>query len=209
MIDLYTFPTPNGWKASIMLEEVALPYTTHVVHIGKDEQFAPDFLKISPNNKIPAIVDQDGPDGKPISVFESGAILMYLARKTGSDLLPEDPRKFVAVTEWLMFQMGSIGPMFGQMGHFVMFAKEDVPYGKKRYTDESRRILGVMNNRLGEHDYLAGDYSIADIASYGWTRSAERMFESLEDWPNVKRWYEQVGARPAVQKGLTVPTLED
>ncbi len=208
MIDLYTFPTPNGWKASIMLEEVGLPYTTHVVHIGKDEQFSPEFLKISPNNKIPAIVDQDGPSGTPISVFESAAILMYLARKTQSPLLPEDPRKFVAVTEWLMFQMGSIGPMFGQMGHFVRFAKEDVPYGKKRYTDESRRILGVMNTRLGDNEYLAGAYSIADVASYGWIRSADVMFEGLDEWPNVKKWFETVDARPAVQKGIKVPTLE-
>lgn len=209
MIDLYTFPTPNGWKVSIMLEEVGLPYKAHVVDILKDEQFAPDFLKISPNNKIPAIVDPDGPDGKPISVFESGAILMYLARKTNSPLLPEDPRQFVAVTEWLMFQMGSIGPMFGQMGHFVRFAKEDVPYGKKRYTDESRRILGVMDKRLGEVEYLAGDYSIADVASYGWTKSAETMFDGLGDWPNVQRWFDILGARPAVQKGITVPQLDD
>ena len=208
MIDLYTFPTPNGWKASIMLEEVALPYNIHVIHIAKDEQFAPDFLKISPNNKIPAIVDSDGPNGEPISVFESGAILMYLARKTKSPLLPEDPRKFVAVTEWLMFQMGSIGPMFGQMGHFVRFAKEDIPYGKKRYTDESRRILGVMDRRLAESEYLAGDYSIADVASYGWGRTAETMFDGFDEWTNVKRWFEMVGARPAVQKGITVPTLE-
>lgn len=208
MIDLYTFPTPNGWKASIMLEEVGLPYTIHVVHIGKDEQFAPDFLKISPNNKIPAIVDQDGPDGTPISVFESGAILMYLAKKTGSPLFPEDPRKQVAVIEWLMFQMGSIGPMFGQMGHFVRFAKEDVPYAKKRYTDESRRILGIMNTKLETSEYLAGDYSIADVASYGWTRSAEMMFDGLADWAHVSRWFDTVGARPAVQKGITVPTLD-
>jgi GSH-dependent disulfide-bond oxidoreductase len=208
MIDLYTFPTPNGWKASIMLEEVALRYNVHVIHIAKDEQFAPDFLKISPNNKIPAIVDSDGPGGEPISVFESGAILMYLARKTKSPLLPEDPRKFVAVTEWLMFQMGSIGPMFGQMGHFVRFAKEDIPYGKKRYTDESRRILGVMDRRLADSEYLAGDYSIADVASYGWGRSAEAMFDGLDEWVNVKRWFDVVGARPAVQKGITVPTLE-
>ena len=209
MIDLYTFPTPNGWKASIMLEEVGLPYEVHVVHIGNDEQFAPGFLEISPNNKIPAIVDPDGPDGKPISVFESGAILIYLARKTKSPLLPDDPRKFTAVTEWLMFQMASIGPMFGQMGHFVKFANEDVPYGKKRYTDESRRILGVMDRRLGAVGYLAGEeYSIADIASYGWTRSAESMFEGLGDWSNVERWFRVVGERPAVQKGLTVPVLE-
>ncbi len=208
MIDLYTFPTPNGWKVSIMLEEVALPYNVHVVHIGNDEQFASDFLKISPNNKIPAIVDSEGPRGKPISVFESGAILIYLARKTGSVLLPDDPRQFTAVTEWLMFQMASIGPMFGQMGHFVRFAKEDIPYGKKRYTDESRRILGVMDKRLGDVDYLAGEYSIADIASFGWTRSAESMFAGLTEWPNVERWFRIVGERPAVQRGLKVPCLE-
>ncbi len=191
-----------------MLEEINLPYKVHVVHIGKDEQFAPDFIKISPNNKIPAIVDHDGPDGKSISVFESGAILIYLARKTGSDLLPNDPQKFVATTEWLMFQMGSIGPMFGQMGHFVRFAKEDVPYGKLRYTEESKRILGVMDRRLGEVEYMAGEYSIADIASYGWTRSAEMMFDGLNEWPNVERWFSVVGERPAVKKGITVPTLE-
>ena len=207
MIDLYTFPTPNGWKVSIMLEELGLPYAVHVINIMKDEQFGEAFLKISPNNKIPAIVDSDGPDGAPISVFESGAILMYLAQKTNSPLLPDDPRTFVQVTEWLMFQMASIGPMFGQMGHFVKFAKEDVPYAKKRYTDESRRILGVMNTRLANNAYLAGDYSIADIASYGWVRSAESMFEGLGDWENVKRWFDEVGARPAVQKGLRVPTL--
>jgi GST-like protein len=207
VIDLYTFPTPNGWKVSIMLEEVRLPYTVHVINILKDEQFGKEFLKISPNNKIPAIFDSDGPDGTPISVFESGAILIYLARKTNSPLLPEDPRKFVQVTEWLMFQMASIGPMFGQMGHFVKFAKEDVPYAKKRYTDESRRILGVMNTRLANNAYLAGEYSVADIASYGWTKSAESMFEGLGEWDNVKRWFEEVGARPAVQKGLLVPTL--
>ncbi|MEQ8508798.1 MAG: glutathione S-transferase N-terminal domain-containing protein [Rhodospirillaceae bacterium] len=207
MIDLYTFPTPNGWKASIMLEEVGLPYTVHIIDIMKDEQFGHAFLKISPNNKIPAIVDPDGPDGAPISVFESGAILMYLARKTNSPLLPEEHRKFVEVTEWLMFQMASIGPMFGQMGHFVKFAKEDIPYAKKRYTDESRRILGVMNTRLADNDYLAGEYSIADIASYGWTKSAESMFAGLGEWENVNRWFETVGARPAVQKGLRVPTL--
>ena len=190
-----------------MLEEVNLPYTTHIVDIGKDEQFAPDFLKISPNNKIPAIVDTDGPSGEPISVFESAAILIYLARKTGSDLLPEDPRRFSAVMEWLMFQMGSVGPMFGQMGHFVRFAKEDIPYGKKRYTDESRRILGVMDRRLEQVEFLVGAYSIADIACIGWTKSAESMFEGLGDWPHVKRWFETLAARPAVQKGLKVPQL--
>lgn len=166
-------------------------------------------MKISPNNKIPAIVDSDGPDGEPISVFESAAILIYLAQKVDSDLLPKDPRRFTAVMEWLMFQMGSVGPMFGQMAHFVRFASEDVPYGKKRYTDESRRILGVMNTRLEQVDFLARQYSIADIACVGWTRTAESMFDGLSDWPFVQKWFETICQRPAVQKGLTIPTLDD
>ncbi|MBL8642441.1 MAG: glutathione S-transferase N-terminal domain-containing protein [Rhodospirillaceae bacterium] len=209
MIDLYTFPTPNGWKVSIMLEELGLPYNTHIVHIGKDEQFKPEFLKISPNNKIPAIVDSEGPGGKPIAVFESAAILVYLAQKTKSPLLPSDPRGFTIVMEWLFFQMASVGPMFGQMGHFVKFAKEKVPYGIQRYTDESKRILGVMDRQLAANAYLAGaDYSIADIACHGWIIAASRTIEGgLEAWPHVKAWHEKVGTRPAVQRGLTVPTL--
>lgn len=186
MIDLYSFPTPNGQKVSIMLEELGLPYTAHVVDITENEQFAPDFLKISPNNKIPAIVDHDGPDGKPISVFESAAILIYLARKTSSPLLPTEPRAFTVVTEWLFFQMASVGPMFGQMNHFVRFAKEKIPYAIDRYTLESKRILGVMEKQLGAHGYLAGTaYSIADIASYAWVVSADRTLGGLAEYPAV------------------------
>jgi GST-like protein len=209
MIDLYTFPTPNGWKVSIMLEELGLPYNTHVVNISKDDQFKPEFLKISPNNKIPAIVDSEGPDGKPISVFESGAILVYLAQKTKSPLLPSDQRGFMNVLQWVFFQMASVGPMFGQMGHFVKFAKEKIPYGIQRYTDESKRILGVMDKQLATNAYLAGpDYSIADIACHGWVLSAGRTIDGgLEAWPHVKAWHEKLGARPAVQRGLKVPTL--
>ena len=208
MIDLYTFPTPNGFKVSIMLEELGLAYNVLSVNIIKDEQFKPEFLKISPNNKIPAIVDSDGPGGEPISVFESGAILVYLAQKTKSPLLPSDPRGFSAVMEWLFFQMASVGPMFGQMNHFGRFAPEKVPYGITRYTNESKRILGVMDKRLSENAYLAGAaYSIADIACYGWVRSAETYLQSLDAWPSVKRWADVLGARPAVQKGMLVPKL--
>ena len=204
MIELYTWGTPNGRKASIMLEEVGLPYNVHAVDIGKDEQFAPAFLKISPNNRIPAIVDPEGPDGKPISVFESGAILIYLAEKTGK-LMPADPRQRVAVLEWLMFQMGGVGPMFGQANHFIKFAKEDVPYGKKRYRDEAMRLLGVMDHRLADVDYLAGDYSIADVATWPWVMRAEWYDVDWSDFPRVKRWYDAIGARPAVQRGTAVP----
>jgi GSH-dependent disulfide-bond oxidoreductase len=187
-----------------MLEEVGLPYNVHAVDIGKDEQFAPAFLKISPNNRIPAIVDPEGPDGKPISVFESGAILIYLAEKTGK-LMPADPRQRVAVLEWLMFQMGGVGPMFGQANHFIKFAKEDVPYGKKRYRDEAMRLLGVMDHRLADVDYLAGDYSIADVATWPWVMRAEWYDVDWSDFPRVKRWYDAIGARPAVQRGTAVP----
>ncbi len=209
MIDLYTFPTPNGWKVSIMLEELGLAYNTHVVNISKDEQFKPEFLKISPNNKIPAIVDSEGPDGKPISIFESGAILVYLAQKTKSALLPSDVRGFTNTMQWLFFQMAGVGPMFGQMGHFVKFAKEKIPYGIQRYTDESKRILGVMDKQLADNAYLAGpDYSIADIACHGWVLAAGRTLDGgLDAWPHVKGWNAKVGERPAVQRGLKVPTL--
>jgi GST-like protein len=208
MIDLYTFPTPNGWKVSIMLEELGLPYNTHVVHIGKDEQFKPEFLKISPNNKIPAIVDSEGPDGKPISVFESAAILIYLAQKTKSPLLPTDPRGFTTTMEWLFFQMASVGPMFGQYGHFAKFAKVNIPYAIERYETESKRIVGVIEKRLTESAYLAGsEYSIADIACHGWMISAARNFDGLNAWPHAKAWHEKIGARPAVQRGLKVPQL--
>lgn len=205
MIDLYTWGTPNGKKVSIMLEEVGLPYRTHPINIMKDEQFAPDFLKISPNNKIPAIVDPDGPDGQPLSLFETGAIMFYLAEKTGK-FLPKDPVGRYKVMQWLMFQMGGIGPMFGQANHFRKFAKEQVPYGIKRYTDETHRLYRVLDKRLGEAPFMAGeDYSIADIATYPWVARYEWHDIELEEIPNVKRWFDEISARPAVQKGVNVP----
>jgi GST-like protein len=204
-IDLYTWTTPNGRKLSIALEEMGLPYTAHPVNIGKNEQFDPDFLKISPNNKIPAIVDSDGPDGKPISLFETGAILIYLAEKTGR-LLPEDPRARYDCLVWLMWQMGGFGPMLGQAHHFLRFAKEDVPYAKERYHKETQRLYGVLDKRLAEVPYLAGDnYSIADIATYPWAARHEWHQIDLADYPNVKRWYDELSARPAVEKGMAVP----
>ena len=205
MIELYTFTTPNGRKPAIMLEEVGLPYSVHPIHIGRDEQFAPEFLKISPNNKIPAIVDPDGPDGEPISVFESGAILIYLAEKTGQ-LLPTAARPRLEVLQWLMFQMGHVGPMFGQAHHFRRFAPERIPYAYDRYTNETRRLYGVMDKRLGDADYLAGDYSIADIATFPWTARHPWQGVELEEFPNLKRWYDAISARPAVEKGMAVPT---
>jgi GST-like protein len=207
MIDLYTWGTPNGRKASVMLEECGLKYDVHKIDIGKGDQFKPEFLAVNPNGKIPAIVDRDGPDGKPISVFESGAILIYLAEKTGSALLPADPRRRTAVLQWLMFQMGGVGPMFGQAHHFIRFAPEKVPYGIERYSKETRRLYGVMDRRLGEAAYLAGDYSIADIATYPWVARHEYHEVKLEDFPNVKRWFDAIDARPAVVKGLKL--LED
>ena len=204
MIDLYTFGTPNGVKVSIMLEEVGLPYRAHTVNILEDEQFDPEFLKISPNNKIPAIVDSDGPDGEPISLFESGAILLYLADKTGQ-LIPADARGRWRVMEWLMFQMGGVGPMFGQANHFRRFAKEEVPYAIERYTTEAHRLYGVMDRRLAENDFLAGDYSIADIACVGWVGRWEWHGIDWADYPNLHRWFETIRARPAVQRGLKVP----
>lgn len=203
-IDLYTWGTPNGRKVSIMLEEAGLDYAVHPIDITKDEQFAPDFLKISPNNKIPAIVDPDGPDGAPISMFESGAILFYLAQKAGL-LLPEDARERYQVLEWLMFQMGGVGPMFGQAHHFRRFAPEQIEYGIKRYSDETARLYGVMDKRLSEKDYFAGDYSIADVAIFPWAARHEWQGIDLGDFPNVKRWYDAVAARPAVEKGMSVP----
>jgi GST-like protein len=187
-----------------MLEEVGLPYATHAVNIGAGEQFEPDFLAISPNNKIPAIVDPDGPGGEPISVFESGAILIYLAEKTGK-FLPEHPRARITVLQWLMFQMGGVGPMFGQANHFIRFAKEDIPYGKKRYRDEAMRLLGVMDRRLAEREFLADDYSIADIATWPWVMRAEWYDTDWSQFPNTKRWYDTIGERPAVQRGTAVP----
>ena len=204
MIDLYTWTTPNGRKASVMLEELGLAYNVHKINISKDEQFAPAFLAISPNNRIPAIVDSDGPDGKPLAVFESGAILIYLAEKTGSKLLPAEPRARSVVLQWLMWQMGGVGPMFGQTHHFMHAAPEKVPYGIERYSKETRRLYGVMDKRLGEVAYLAGDYSIADIATYPWVARHEHHKVDLAGFPNVKRWFDAISARPAVAKGMAV-----
>lgn len=203
MIDLYYWPTPNGHKVSIYLEETALPYRVVPVNIRKGEQFAPDFLKISPNNRMPAIVDHDGPGGKPLSLFESGAILLYLAEKTGK-LMPAETRARYEVVQWLMFQMAGIGPMMGQAGHFRNAAPEKIPYAIDRYTNESHRLFNVMEKRLGEARYLAGDYSIADIASFPWVRAIKREEGELEKRPNLKRWLEAISERPAVQRGLAV-----
>jgi GST-like protein len=202
MIQLYMWGTPNGYKVSIMLEETALPYTVCPVDIGKGEQFGAEFLKISPNNKIPAIVDIDGPGGEPISLFESGAILLYLAEKTGQ-FLPQDARGRYRVLEWLMFQMGGVGPMLGQAHHFRHYAKGHHQYSIDRYTQESARLYGVMDRRLKEATYLAGDdYSVADIATFPWIRRHERHGQKLEDFPHVYRWFNSISARPTVIRGL-------
>jgi glutathione S-transferase len=200
-IELYYWPTPNGWKISIMLEECRLPYVLKPVNIGKGEQFAPAFLKISPNNRMPAIVDPQGPGGKPISVFESGAILQYLGRKTGK-FYPADERKRVAVDEWLFWQMGGLGPMTGQANHFVNYAKGGNDYARERYLNEVHRLLGVMNKRLATHPFLAGAYSIADMACWGWVISASRMHDVGKEFPHVKAWRDKIGARPAVDRGF-------
>ena len=205
MIELYTWRTPNGRKVSVMLEECGLAYRVHKIDIGKDEQFAPAFLAISANNKIPAIVDPEGPDGRPMSLFESGAILVYLAGKTGR-FLPADVRgKYVAL-QWLMVQMGGVGPMFGQLHHFLRAAKEEVPYAIDRYTKEKDRLYGVLDKRLGEAAFLAGDdYTIADIATYPWVARHEWHKTDLAAFPNVKRWFDAISARPAVVRGMAVP----
>jgi GST-like protein len=205
VIDLYTWSTPNGRKVSILLEECALPYRVHAINFGKGEQHTPEFLAINPNNRIPAIVDAEGPGGKPLPLFESGAILIYLAEKTGK-FMPRDARTRLICLQWLMFQMGGVGPMFGQAHHFLRAAPEQVPYGIKRYTDETRRLYGVLNKRLGEAAYLADEYSIADIATYPWIARHEWHKVDLADFPAVKRWYDTIGARPAVAKGMAVPT---
>lgn len=204
MIDLYTWGTPNGRKVSIMLEELGLPYKVHAINILKDDQFKPEFIAINPNSKIPAIVDPDGPGG-PLPLFESGAILIYLAEKHGR-FLPKDPRGRYITMQWLMFQMGGVGPMFGQTHHFLRSAKEDVPYGKQRYHTETKRLYGVMNKRLGEAKYLAGnEYTIADIATFPWVSRFEWHQVDLNEFPNVKRWFDEIAARPAVKKGMAVP----
>jgi GST-like protein len=198
-IALYYWSTPNGHKISIMLEELGVPYECHPININKGEQFAPAFLKISPNNRIPAIVDPSGPGGRPISVFESGAILQYLGRKYGH-LYPQEERKRVAVEEWLFWQMGGLGPMTGQANHFINYAPEDVPYAKKRYGDEVHRLFGVMNTRLATRKFLAGAYSIADIACWSWVLSGSK-YTPLDQFPHLKAWRDRVGSRPAVKRG--------
>jgi GST-like protein len=200
VIDLYTWTTPNGRKASIMLEEIGLPYTVHPIDISKDEQFAPEFLKISPNNRIPAIVDTD----TGMSLMESGAILIYLADKTGK-LLPKDGVGRYKVIEWLMWQMGGPGPMLGQVHHFVKYNPGKAPYAEERYLKEANRLYKVLNTQLGLHEYVAGEYSIADIAIWPWISRFEWQTIDLNQFPNVKRWYTAIAARPAVQRGYKVP----
>ena len=203
MIDLYTWPTPNGHKVHIMLEEVGLEYKVIPINIGRGDQFDPEFLKISPNNKMPAMVDPEGPDGKPYSLFESGAILMYLAEKTGQ-FMPQESAARYLVIQWLMFQMGTVGPMLGQAHHFRSYAPEPMPYAVDRYTNEGRRIYNVIDKRLSEVEYLAGDYSIADMATFPWVRLHERQGVDLDELPNFARWVEAIKARPAVERGLEV-----
>lgn len=202
-IDLHYWPTPNGWKISIFLEEAGLPYNVVPVDITAGDQFEEEFLKISPNNKMPAIVDPEGPDGGQISVFESGAILIYLSEKTGQ-FFPQVPRERYRVLEWLMFQVGHVGPMLGQAHHFRGYAPEEIPYAIDRYTNEAARLYGVMDRHLAENDYFVSDYSIADIAIYPWLVSHERQGQDMNDFPNLYRWFKQVGSRPAVQRGLAV-----
>jgi len=199
-IELYYWPTPNGWKISIMLEELGVPYETHLVNIGKGDQFEPDFLKIAPNNKMPVLTDPDGPDGEPISIFESGAILQYLARKHGK-FCGETERERIEVDQWLMWQMGGVGPMAGQTHHFLHAAPEDNPYGKKRYQDETKRLYGVLDARLADRDYVAGPYSIADMALWGWVSCHEKQQIDMTPLPNVRAWLDRVGAREGVKRG--------
>jgi GSH-dependent disulfide-bond oxidoreductase len=204
MIEVYSWATPNGHKLHIMLEECGLPYRAIPIDIGAGDQFKPDFLAISPNNKIPAIVDSDGPDGQPISMFESGAILLYLAGKTGR-FLPADTRGKYEALQWLMFQMGGVGPMLGQAHHFRIYAPEKIPYAVERYTNEARRLYGVMNKRLGTSTYLAGpSYSIADIAVFPWLRSWRNQGIDWTDYPHLKGWFDEIAARPAVKRGVEV-----
>jgi GST-like protein len=204
LIDLYTWSTPNGRKVSIMLEETGLPYRVHPIDIGRGDQFSPEFLAINPNNRIPAIVDQDGPEGKPFPLFESGAILLYLAWKTGRFLPQPVTRQFESM-QWLMFQMGGVGPMFGQVHHFLRSAPEPVPYAIERYTREARRLYKVLDGHLGKHAYLADEYSVADIATYPWVARHDWHKVDLAEFPAVKRWFDTIGARPAVQACMQVP----
>ena len=215
MIDLYTWPTPNGHKIHIMLEETGLPYRVHPIDIGVGDQFKPEFLQISPNNKMPAMIDSDGPGGKPMSMFESGAMLIYLASKTGQ-FLPEDIRDRWSTLQWLMFQMGGVGPMLGQAHHFLGYAPEKIPYAMKRYSNEANRLYGVMDRRLAESKFIACDeYTIADMAIMPWLRFPERQGVNIADYPHLKQWFDGIASRPAVQRGLTVladrrrPVMDD
>jgi GST-like protein len=204
MIEVYSWATPNGHKVHIMLEECGLPYRVHPVDIGAGKQFEPDFLAISPNNKIPAIVDSDGPDGQPMSLFESGAILLYLAGKTGR-LLPPSTRGRYEVLQWLMFQMGGVGPMLGQTHHFRIYAPEKIDYAVERYTNEAKRLYSVMDKQLAKQKYIAGsEYSIADIAIFPWLRSWKNQGIDWNDYPHLKSWFDEIAARPAVQRGVEV-----
>jgi len=208
-IDLYYWPTPNGWKISIALEEMGLPYNLHLVNIGAGDQFKPDFLKIAPNNRMPAIIDPDGPDGQPISIFESGAILQYLARKTGK-FYGATERERVAVDQWLMWQMSGVGPMAGQAHHFLKYAPaleppQDLPYAKDRYRSEVARLYSILDRQLAKHRFVAGDFfSIADMAIWGWASLWQGQQQTLDDKPHMKRWLEEIGARPGVQRGRAV-----
>ena len=206
MIDLYTAATPNGQKINIMLEETGLPYRETWLSLGKGDQLKPEFLAISPNNKIPAIVDDDGPDGRPISIFESGAILLYLAEKTGR-FLPSEPRARWKVLEWLFWQMGGFGPMLGQAHHFNAYAPERIKYAMDRYTNEARRLYQILDGRLAERDYVADEYCIADMAIFPWCRLYGRQGQRIEDFPNVRRWFDRIAERPAVAKDME--RLED
>lgn len=200
-IELYAWPTPNGYKISILLEELQLPYEIHPVNIARGEQFDEDFLRLSPNNRMPAIVDPEGPGGRPLALFESGAIMLYLAEKT-TRFIPAEPAEYYTTIQWLMFQMANIGPMAGQAHHFRLYAPERIRYAIDRYTNEVGRLYRVMDQRLGETEYLAGQYSIADIACWPWVRGWEKQGQDIEETPNLKRWLESIGERPAVQKGL-------
>lgn len=202
-IELHYWPTPNGWKITIMLEELDVPYTVKYVNIGRGEQFEPSFLKIAPNNRMPAIVDPEGPGGEPISIFESGAILQYLGRKFGR-FYPSDERARVEVDQWLFWQMGGLGPMAGQAHHFRQYAPEKIAYAIDRYTNECNRLYGVMNKRLADREFLGGDYSIADMACVGWVRPYKNQGQDLDDFPHLKRWFGTIMARPAVARAMEV-----
>ncbi len=202
-IELYFAPTPNGVKISIMLEELAVPYKLHKIDIGAGDQFSEEFLKISPNNKIPAIIDPEGPDNEPISIFESGAILRYLAQKFDK-FYPKDKRKQIEVEQWLMWQMAGFGPMLGQNHHFALFAPEKIDYAIKRYRDETKRLYGVLNRQLANKEYIVGDYSIVDIATIGWANKYEQQGINIDEFPNVKNWLKTMKNRPAVKRGLAI-----